>query len=187
MRKKMRNKLVMVISTLLIVCIVSVPVYALSNSNPLSMTKYTQQKSSWCWAACAQMVGKYFGSSYTQSQIVTNVKGSAVNQGGSDREVTLALQYVTIGQGYSVVYSGVPTFATIKTNIVNNHYPVVAKITWDSGGAHAEVITGTNSSSQVYLVDPLNSNQWVSYTSLKSGVKLNSGTGKLSVVWKFSK
>lgn len=128
MNGKIKNKIRIIISSLLIICVISVPAYALSTSNPLTMTKYSQQYSHWCWAACAQMVGKYFGTSYTQSQIVKQIKGSTVDDGATDRELTLALQYTTNSKGYSVALFGVPTFATIKTNIVNNHFPVVAKI-----------------------------------------------------------
>ena len=181
------KKKIMLLCCVILVGWTTITAYALSTSNPLSMTKYTQKYSNWCWAACAQMSGNYFGSSYTQSQIVKEIKGSSVNEAASDREMTLALQYVTLSTGYTASLYGVPVFSVIKRQIVNKHYPVVAKISWDSGGAHAEMITGTISSSKkVYLVDPNASNQWVSYSSLKSGVTLNSGTGQISATWRFS-
>lgn len=182
----MKKRIVAFILSMVVVLGGSIPAYALSASNPLQMTKYTQEKSNWCWAACAKMVGKYFGCSHSQSAIVTEIKGSTVNSGASDTEVRHALQYA-VNYKYTVGFFGVPTFSTVKTNIVTNHYPIVAKINWNSGGAHDEVITGTNSSSQVYLVDPNKSNQWVLYSSLKSGTKLNSGTGKISSTYRFSK
>lgn len=104
-------------------------VYALSSSNPLSMTKYTQEKSNWCWAACAKMTGKYFGYSHSQNSIVSEIKGSAVNSAASDVEIGHALRY-SCNYKYTVAEGGVMTFHAVKQMISNNHFPVVARVKW---------------------------------------------------------
>lgn len=55
-----------------------------------------REQSGWCWAACAEMIGKYLdkSSQVTQTQIVINVKGSAINEGATDAETAQALRYV---------------------------------------------------------------------------------------------
>ena len=54
-----------------------------------------QQKSNWCWATSARMFSKHSYSSvtYTQTDAVTHVKGSAVNRGGTRAEAQQAINY----------------------------------------------------------------------------------------------
>ncbi len=46
----------------------------------LSVTRYTQEKTNWCWAACDQMVLKYeTGTKVSQSDIVKTIYEDAGN------------------------------------------------------------------------------------------------------------
>lgn len=60
---------------------------------------YQQEKSNWCWAACAQMVAKGYGYTATQTAIVHNVKnledGDDDNLTGSPSEIKSAIEYAT--------------------------------------------------------------------------------------------
>ncbi|MEE5991919.1 MAG: hypothetical protein V3G42_01615 [Oscillospiraceae bacterium] len=57
----------------------------------------TQEKSNWCWAACAWMSGKqaYPSSAATQTSIVMHVMGSDVNQAALPDEVVEGANFVT--------------------------------------------------------------------------------------------
>ncbi len=72
-------------------------VVATATSYIVFYTKYNQEQSNWCWAACAQMSGKqaYSASNLTQSQAVTYVKGAPLNQPGSLYETQIAAQRFT--------------------------------------------------------------------------------------------
>lgn len=167
----------------LFVC--NMQVFALSTSNPLTLTKYSSEKSNWCYAACAKMVGNYFGNYYTQTQIVTHVKGSSTNNYGATYAQQLkALEYVLNGD-YSVTQYGVPTYVVITNHVANRHYPVYCVIQWENdSGQHAQLITGTDGTS-VYLVNPSNLNEWVKYSDLKNGTSLMSGTGYICATYRF--
>lgn len=47
---------------------------SLPASYSLSMTRYAQGNSDWCWVATAKMIGKYFGYTHSQTSIVNHVK-----------------------------------------------------------------------------------------------------------------
>lgn len=56
--KRIRN---IVLQTIAITCIVSsmtISAFA-STYKVLGVNRYVQEKSKWCWAACAQMIGEY--------------------------------------------------------------------------------------------------------------------------------
>ena len=54
-----------------------------------------QQRSLWCWAAVARMFAKHYYPtiSYTQGEAVTDVMGSAVNEGGNVLETQQAISF----------------------------------------------------------------------------------------------
>ena len=182
------KRLFFLILGIVLINVMSERTLALSNNNPLTITKYRQIDTLLCWAACAQMCGQYFECVHSQKSIVKHVKGTYVNQTASDHEAEIALKFA-INNKYKVALMGVPLFATVKQHIKNNHYPIVAKIKWTNANmSHLEIISGTNASSQVYLMDPNSTkNEWVKYSKLKTGVKLISGTGKLKSTFRFSK
>lgn len=62
----------------------------------LSVPRIRQAKSNWCWVASSLMVGKYINPSSrkTQATIVSHVKGSVVDNPGTDYEIESAIEYV---------------------------------------------------------------------------------------------
>ncbi len=89
-----------------------IQVEAAPSARTLSVTRYQQEKTNWCWAASAKMLGKYFGSTKTQSQICQYVKGNTNNVGASNSEITKAMEYAT-GKNCSI--TGNLTFTEIKS------------------------------------------------------------------------
>ncbi len=146
----------------------------------LSVTRYTQEKDNWCWAASAQMIGKYkTGTKKSQSSIVTHVKGSAVNSGANTSEVQKAIKYTT-GKG-TVYVEGTIGFGELQGHIQNGD-PLYLSIVWNSGGAHGVVCSGARTYSgvqQIRIVDPWYSCgvKYISYASAKNNGSFQSGTG----------
>lgn len=65
----------------------------------LRMPPSIQQKSNWCWAACAEMVAEYRRpNSRNQSAIVSYIKGSDVNEFGSIDELARGARYATYNE-----------------------------------------------------------------------------------------
>ena len=91
----MRRKLeVFTVFLLITVFISSATVYA----GTLGVNSVIQQKSNWCWAACAEIVGKYENptSNRTQSDAVNYIKGSSsINSTGTSGETAKAAKYIS--------------------------------------------------------------------------------------------
>lgn len=150
----------LILSILLALCLgasAGAVLTASQSATPLSVPIYKQEKSLWCWAASARMAGiyKYWSTDVTQTEIVTHVKGSAVNETGSALEVTMTLSYVTNGV-YPGLWSSSPfSFSQVQTSI-DNDYPVIPLVYKKSSG-HFYVICGYNQpKSQIILNDPWN-------------------------------
>ena len=61
----------------------------------ITMTRYSQYKSNWCWAACALMLARSQGAAFmTKNDIVTYVKGSTDNEMGTIVETEQAVRYI---------------------------------------------------------------------------------------------
>lgn len=152
----------------------------------LGVTRQKQEKTNWCWAASARMVGHFITkSAKTQSSIVQNVKGSVVNEAASDAETKKAVQYA-VGSKYKVSTNNIVPIATFINYIYSRQHPAVIKVVWNSGGAHAVVIAGVNSNNNtLYVVDPWASvtNRWMNFNSMCNGTTFGSGTGKYTKVY----
>ena len=156
--------------TIILLLSVSISVYAITT---LSVPFYKQEKSNWCWAACARMVGKYYvpSSTKTQTQIVVEVKGSALNEAGTLGEIAQATSYVT---NYGL--TGDISFSTMSFNVVksyiNGNDPIQALVR-GGGSGHYYVIYGYNVSSgtnYLYLINPGDGHgKYVSYSDFKAG------------------
>ena len=60
----------------------------------LPVPKYSQEEKQWCWAASAQMIGRYVtGKAKSQEQIVKHVKGKRVDKPATNAEMKKALRY----------------------------------------------------------------------------------------------
>lgn len=152
----------------------------------LNVTRQKQEKSSWCWAACARMVGHYITkSAKTQSAIVKNVKGSVINEGASLTEIKKAIQYA-VGSKYSVKTYGIVPMVNFVSSIYSQQHPAVIKITWNNGKGHAVVIAGVNSGSNtLYVIDPWESSpsKWMDFNAMCNGTTFVTGTGKYTNVY----
>lgn len=101
--KLRRNTLSIVslsLACVLLFCVLSTPTIAVWESNVLDVTSIVQQEEHWCWAACAEIVGRYIcgypflGIGYrSQADIVSYIKGSNINETAPIAETTRACQY----------------------------------------------------------------------------------------------
>lgn len=149
----------------------------------LDVEKVTQAKTLWCWAACSEMIGQYQNSESTRDQwdVVSYIKGSDYpNDTGSDTDITNGIKYVSED---TVTYKSGSTlsWASHKTEIDGSD-PLVVWMAWDSGGAHVLVCAGyktSGSSNYLYLIDPDPdaTSEYYSYTALKNGTSIQTGTG----------
>lgn len=152
---------------------------AFATSKNLSITRQTQEKNNWCWAASASMVGRLISSSGpSQSTICNWVKGGIVDAKASNSEMVTALALAT---NKSSNFSSVYSYASIIATITNNR-ALVAKIEWTNGsGYHYVVFSGYNDSgSYVRITDPWYNcgNVSYAYSNLITGTAIQSGTGK---------
>lgn len=113
----------------------SMPGYALS----LNVKGYKQEQDQWCWAATARTVLNYLGTSPTQTQIVTSVKGSAVNQPATFTEDRASL--TNFGVTTTSIQNTI-SFSTLKDNILGWYSPVKTAVFWSGGGGHSRVLYG---------------------------------------------
>jgi hypothetical protein len=124
----------------------------------LSIPSYKQERDNWCWAASSQMSINYLGGNKTQSQIVNYVKGSVVNEPGTNAEVVRALNYGGLS-GSNV--NGSLAFSKVASQVKNNQ-PILAAVSWNNnpnGTGHMFVIRGfyndTSTGKQdIYYKDP---------------------------------
>jgi len=177
---RMRNKklgLLTSLSFLLISLSIFVPnaaAYVAYKYNPVAAQ--VQEKSLWCWAATASMAAKYLGaSSATQTNIVTFVKGSAVNDTGTVYDIKNGMAHYTV---YSTALLSSLSFGDIIYNIDRN-MNMVAVVTWTSGGGHAYLIRGYYQdtgagTSNVYYIDPADGSYNIkSYSTFKNNSASN--------------
>jgi len=157
---------------------------AFATSKTLTVTKYDQAKSNWCWAAAGTMVGRYQNSNSTRNQwdVVENVKGpSYPNESGTDAELRSGLHFAAM-HIVNYRYASTLSFASHKAHI-DALNPIVAKIQWAHVASnHAYVCIGyetVGSVNYLKLIDPLPniSNERIIYTALINSATLKSGVG----------
>ena len=178
-----RTAVILLLVPVLLLGIVS-KVQALPAVVSLSITRCEQEKSKWCWAAGAQMVGKYYGNNYSQSKIVYQIKSSYNNAGASDSETTRAMNYV-LPSGKDATCINLISQNSMQTKLAQG-YPVPIKMTWDSGGSHLVVVSGYLSNGNITITDPAegcSAKNSYSYTALVNGTRISSGTGKYVRTW----
>lgn len=175
-----------------VICLLCASVLFLSQTTinaatySVSVTKYAQEKSNWCWVACAKMCGNYYGYSYTQSNICNYVKGNTHNDTCSLTEQTQALTYTT---HKNVLLSWASPFDMHVYQLQHRNLSVIAMV-WTNGDSHVYVVSGAKEASgpaldSLYLIDPISgvSNTYVSYSSLINGATLASGRGTYTYSW----
>ena len=123
----------------------------------LDVVGCVQQQSQWCWAAAAQMAGryKYSESTVVQGQIVAHVKGSSsINEPASIFETGNATEYVTndtMELSSTLLVKWDWEHVTLS---IDNDYPVIALVN-GGGNGHYYVICGYDSTTErIMVIDP---------------------------------
>lgn len=151
------------------------------SSESLSVTRYQQVETNWCWAACAQMIGKYMtGTAKSQTSIVKAIKGYVVNDSAADWELKKAIDYALGSSSYYSTNQGVLSFSTLYTSIYTNGRPCAIRMKWSATTGHYLVVSGARNSNQTLrLIDPWPSTptNWYKYSALVSGTTIGTGTG----------
>ncbi|MDT8915205.1 papain-like cysteine protease family protein [Amycolatopsis sp. PS_44_ISF1] len=136
---------------------------AVSNSaRPYSKLNYTQQKQTqneWCWAADGSSVEQFFGAGTTQSQFCAAGKGTSVGNCPNDPAYMSEVARGLHNTGFSgTAIQDAISFREVQ-NEINAGEPIITQVDWSSGGGHARVFYGYDSSAQTLnFGDP-----WPSY------------------------
>lgn len=145
----------------------------------LGIIRYPQEKSQWCWAACAQTVGQYITNvKKTQSNICSYVKGAVVNLPESLGGTRNAVKYTT-GKETGAITSCLSLSSS--QGYINKNRPIVSYLKWNNGGAHFVVIYGY-SDSKLGVSDPSanisgSGQKYYEYSSMIKSNTFQSGTG----------
>lgn len=100
---------------------------ALTSAKVLDVKASIQKKDNWCWAACAEMAGRYIydqdnGSGYrSQNAIVTYVKGSPIDQAGSLAESARGSQYACYNKYTFDIIASRVSWDALRNQINKNH------------------------------------------------------------------
>lgn len=97
---------------------------AFAGSLYLNVPGTVQEQTKWCWAASSVCALNYYNLGVTQTQFVTYVKGSPVNEAGWPWEVSSGLAHWGVSSNWTL---GWITFAYVKSNI-NDNAPIIAGI-----------------------------------------------------------
>jgi hypothetical protein len=151
----------------------------------LGVGRVTQANNKWCWAATAEMIGKFVNNNTSRDQwnIVNYVKGSYVNATASVTETKSAINYAL--EGAATYTSGSTLSWNDHVSKINNYYPIGAWVDWSNGGSHMMVCAGTktsgsNDTEYIYIIDPWEfsiSDWYIYYNAIQNGADFQSGTG----------
>ena len=109
--------------------------------------------------------------------------GAEYNQGASDAQVRQAIAFA-INNKYNVTTRNSLSYEKIQKYISTSKLMGI-KMVWNSGGAHALVLSGYSADGKVTLVDPA-ANAGIerySYSSLVAGTTIQSGSGRYTKTW----
>jgi hypothetical protein len=179
-KKRVTHPVIIVVLVSMLMILAYGDVFASSKS--LSITKYSQEKSNWCWAAGAQMVAKYKvpASTKTQSNIVSHCHGNTNNTPGTLADIKSAITYAS--NSYYFGHSQTVIDYSTHMSKLNASMPVLAWMSWNGGGAHILVVKAynfTNLITLLTLIDPIANRATTTYNylSLVTGCTVQSGTG----------
>jgi hypothetical protein len=119
-----------------------------------------QERSQWCWAACAQMIADYFGRNVSQCSLARRLfsvkkcceSGSGFNSScdqGCDRTALANRIYPSFLRLNASLKENAIQFCDIIDEITNNRRPVLVGLKWTQGGlqgGHLVVISGWSES-----------------------------------------
>ena len=163
-----------------------------------------QKKSNWCWVASSRMFSKHFYNtvSYTQNQAVVYVKGSEINEAGTNAEIIMAINYyISSVSGTSLSlsskYHNIYTESTL-VDFLDDGYVVAIGRGWytnisdpDSiNGAHETLIVGyVEQAGELWFIVhdpwPVNSGETylMSYEKMVNGRNPQSGESADTGIW----
>ena len=176
------KKISFISMVLCLVMIMSLTVCATSWNTYVSRVE--QEKSCWCWAACAEMLAHHEkGYTRDQGDAVEYIKGTASNPRpnvtGTMTDCKNAVLYICENE-FSVIKGNALQETALKNKIAAG-YPVAAGILWFGGGGHMVVLDKyTDTTSLVRVVDPwfdVTEKVEYEYSDLINGVYLESGYG----------
>lgn len=100
-----------------------------------SFTGYPQERSQWCWVASAETSAKHLvNNARTQSNTVTFVKGSPVNESGTIAETAAAANYFSLNRYNYVGVNHTYSIAMFKGQIMSNRMPIVCAGRYNESG-----------------------------------------------------
>jgi hypothetical protein len=139
----------------------------------LLIPKVKQKYSNWCWAASAQMVGRWSvptNSSRTQTDAVIYTYGAPVNYTATATQTKNAATYVAKNYATFIPLTNM-SLASIK-NVVNSfNNPLIAGcINYNNAGyGHMVVIHGVDTSNNLLICDPATgTSRYITYSTLQS-------------------
>ena len=162
-KRRLRN--VMLFMTVLMMCSSSLSSISTSAAE-LSISIVTQAKTEWCWAASAEMAGKYAYSSSTRDQwdVVNHVHGtifdSYPNKSGSIANSASGSKHMTHNTKTFSYIASAYTISQIRTSINTNSKPLQAGAGYynsngNRNGGHMVVISGVTSTGEtITYLDP---------------------------------
>ncbi len=168
---------------LVVVLLLGSTISASATTFKLNITDRVQEKTNWCWAAVSLMIIDYLNTWNplpTQSDIVTTLKGSAVNAGASAEEITKVLGWYMV----STTQTTTIPFSTVKNMLSGWYSPIGTGVIWTSGGGHIQMIYGYEENSPyqgLYIIDPWPESErrvYYNYDDYKSNSK-----HRWSVTW----
>lgn len=133
MNKLSQKSKVMIITCIICLLMNSIAV-AVQPMYALPIKKVKQLKTWWCWAASSVAILDYYGTTVSQSDIVTLVKGSPVDLPANGYEIQEGLENWGISSGTT---TSLP-FSTITSEIYDYRRPIIAGIY----PGHAVVVDG---------------------------------------------
>ncbi|RKT55275.1 papain-like cysteine protease family protein [Saccharothrix australiensis] len=124
-------------------------------SKKLNYTQQVQQQDQWCWAATGASIERTLGVTVSQQAFCAagkgGVPGYCPNEGAEIPEIVDAFH----GTGFKAEDANGPISFTSITQQIDAGIPHLTGIYWTSGGGHAEVIYGYDSTNQTLMVgDP---------------------------------
>ena len=163
-----------------------------------------QNKSNWCWATSSRMFSKHFFSAvtYTQTQAVTYIKGSPINEGGSRVEAKAAINYYISNIAGASIDTVIKEYSVYSENtlksFLDDDYVVYISRRWyndlddasDYDGGHATLVFGyVIIDSEIWFLvrDPWPVDEgetyMISYNKLYNGRNPRSGESSDTGIW----
>lgn len=151
-------RIVRIVSTVILLCVALACIVSATTYNTW-LRRYEQEKTNWCWVACAQMLAKnQVATTVTQTEAVIHVKGSDVNEPAeSIYEIEDAVKFIS-NNAFSTIKGEVVLQENALKEKMAAGYPVIAGMAvvfGTSGTGHAFVIDRYDDSNRnVRLVNP---------------------------------